>query len=71
MTDLELKRYMDEGIVEKEAREIEKMVWTSFPRSKKEREGCVTEKANRDELRNIRRKRLIKETKEKREFGQK
>ena len=56
---------MDEGIEIEEAKGIEKMVYLSFPRTKKEKE-CRTEKANRDGLRDLRRKRLIKETREKR-----
>lgn len=56
-----------EGLTESEAMEIEKRVYMDFPRTKKERE-CRTEKANRDGLRDLRRKRYIKEAKEKKEI---
>jgi hypothetical protein len=70
MTDLELRRYMTQGINEEEAKGIEKMIYLTYPRTKKEKE-CKTEKANRDELRELKRKREIMMFKEKREFEQK
>jgi hypothetical protein len=53
------KMYKESGYTEQEMQATEKKVYADFPMTKKEKEGCQTEKARQDTLRKLRRERYI------------
>lgn len=57
--------------IKKEMPEIAKMIYDEYPVSKRERTGCVSEKMTNDYLRIKLAKKLIQESKEKKEYGNK